>query len=162
DIEIALLQYLQQRHQHVSWELLVSGPGLVNIHEFLCHFRRDKMPNWLRHAMREGDAAATISEAAQKQSCPLCMEALNLFVRLFGVEAGNHALKIMATGGVYLGGGIAPKILDQLKDQTFLDAFFAKGPMTSLMRDMPVTVVLNENTALYGAARYAVIKLTGR
>ncbi|WP_456380109.1 glucokinase [Thiolapillus sp.] len=155
EIEIALLQYLRQRYGHVSWELVVSGMGLINIHDFLCAYRREKIPRWLLEAMLGGDTAAAISRAAQEEKCPICTEALALFVRLYGREAGNHALKIMATGGVYIGGGIAPKILEQLQNQAFLEAFFTKGSMEALMQDMPVTVILNENTALYGAALYA-------
>ncbi|WP_456416475.1 glucokinase [Thiolapillus sp.] len=159
EIEIALLQYLRQRYDHVSWELVVSGMGLINIHDFLCVYHREKIPRWLLEAMLGGDAAVAISRAAQEKKCPVCTEALALFVRLYGREAGNHALKIMATGGVYIGGGIAPKILEQLQDKTFLEAFFAKGSMEALMRDMPVTVVLNENTALYGSALYAEARM---
>lgn len=159
DIEIALLQYLQQRHQPVSWERIVSGAGLSNIHEFLCHYHNQESPPWLHEALQQGDPAAVISRAAIEKTCLLCTEALALFVRLYGVEAGNHALKIMATGGVYIGGGIAPKILEQLQQGSFLQAFFAKDGMESLMRDMPVTVILNEDTALYGAALYAVSRM---
>jgi len=162
EIEIALLQYLQQRYDHVSWELVVSGMGLINIHDFLCAYRQEKIPQWLLDAMFSSDAAAVISRAAQEGKCPICTEALNLFVRLYGREAGNHALKIMATGGVYIGGGIAPKILEQLQDSAFLEAFFAKGSMEALMRDMPVTVILNENTTLYGAALYTAAQMNRR
>ncbi len=162
EIEIALLQYLQQRYDHVSWELVVSGMGLINIHDFLCAYRQEKTPQWLLDAMFSSDSAAVISRAAQEGKCPICTEALNLFVRLYGREAGNHALKIMATGGVYIGGGIAPKILGQLRDSAFLEAFFSKGSMEALMRDMPVTVILNENTALYGAVLYTVAQMNRR
>ena len=102
-----------------------------------------------------GDRAAVIALAARAAACALCGEALDLFVHCYGVEAGNHALKIMATGGVYLGGGIAPKILDKLEEPTFLQGFRAKGRMASLMRAMPVKVILNDRAALFGAALYA-------
>ena len=89
----------------------------------------------------------------------MCREALDLFVHLYGVEAGNHALKIMATGGVYLGGGIAPKNLERFRDPTFLRGFRSKGQMEHLMHDMPVKVILNERTALYGPALFAASEI---
>ncbi len=159
DLEIALLQYLKQRHPHVSWERVVSGMGLLNIYEFLRDHRDSKTPVWLAEEMKTGDQAAAISKAAQEGRCPLCSETLELFVHLYGVEAGNQALKIMSTGGVYLGGGIAPKNLDLLRKGTFLRAFWSKGRMEPLMRDMPVKVILNNRTALYGAAVFAGLKI---
>lgn len=158
-LEIFLLHYLQRQYDHVSWERVVSGMGLVNIHAFLTEHRQAKTPAWLRAEMRDGDSAAAITRAAQAQRCPLCSETLDMFVRLYGVEAGNHALKIMATGGVYIGGGIAPRILEQLKGENFLRGFWSKGRMEPLMRGMPVSVILNERTALYGAAVYAGSKV---
>ncbi len=105
--------------------------------------------------MREGDPAAAISAAAQQQRDAICVETLGLFVHLYGAEAGNLALKIMATGGLYIGGGIAPKILQQLQNGGFIDAFCAKGRMRDLLERIPVRVILNDETALQGAAAYA-------
>jgi glucokinase len=155
DLEIALLQYLKQRYPHVSWERVVSGMGLVNIYEFLRDYRGSETPAWLAGEMKAGDQAAAISKAAQASRCPVCTETLELFVHLYGVEAGNHALKIMSTAGVYLGGGIAPKNLDYFREGIFLKSFWSKGRMESLMRDMPVKVILNDRTALYGPAVFA-------
>ncbi len=155
EIEIALLRHLMARYGHVSWERVVSGPGLVNIYEFLLAQRDTETPPWLAQAMRGGDRAAEISKAAEARRCPVCAEALGLFARLYGAEAGNHALKIMARAGVYIGGGIAPKILRRLEQGGFLEAFRAKGRMEPLLREMPVKVILNEKTALYGPALYA-------
>jgi len=155
DLEIDLLNYLRRRHDHVSWERVVSGMGLVNIFGFLCEYRRAQAAPWLDEEMRSGDAAAAISRAALAGRCPISGEALDLFVHLYGVEAGNQALKLMATGGVFIGGGIAPKILERLKEPAFMQAFRAKGRMESLMREMPVKVILNDQTALYGPALYA-------
>lgn len=155
DREIALLRFLRARHGHVSWERVVSGMGLVNLFEFLCDCHQAAPPSWWSAAEAQGDGAAAISRAAREGRCELCREALDLFVRLYGAEAGNHALKIMATGGVYVGGGIAPRILDELKGPAFLQAFFDKGRMSALMRGMPVKVILNDRTALYGAGLYA-------
>lgn len=155
ELEIELLRFLMARYGHVSWERLVSGPGLVNIHDFLVHHRRHSVADWLRDELQAGDPAAAISRAAQDGRDALCGEALALFVRLYGVEAGNLALKMMASGGLYLGGGIAPKILDQLAGGAFMDAFRAKGRMRGLLEQMPVRVILNDRTALYGPAVYA-------
>jgi glucokinase len=113
------------------------------------------MPDWLQQAMSEGDAAAVIAETAQQGRDDTCAEALGLFVHLYGIEAGNLALKIMATGGLYIAGGIAPKILPQLRDGTFIKAFCAKGRMQGLLERIPVRVVLNDEAALQGAAMYA-------
>ena len=159
ELEIALLRYLLQQYDHVSWERVVSGMGLVNIHAFLTDFRRMPVPDWLREQLLSGDAAAAISSAALARRCPVCSEALDLFVHLYGVEAGNQALKLMATGGVYIGGGIAPRIIDKLREPDFLYGFQSKGRMESLMRSMPVRVILNPLTALRGAAVYAEMLL---
>jgi glucokinase len=155
DIETALLGFLTERYEHVSWERVVSGPGLVHIYEFLSDTLQEEIPSWLSEQMEHGDAAAAIAEAAQSGRCPVCSQALDQFVHCFGSEAGNLALKLMATGGVYLGGGIAPKILDRLRQPTFMEAFKAKGRMSSLVQSMPVKVVLIDTTALRGAAYYA-------
>lgn len=152
DMEIALLKHLQQRHTHVSWERIVSGPGLVSLHEFLCLHRNAPIPDWLQHEMRQGDAAAVIANVAMSARDELCVEALDWFVRLFGAEAGNLALKMMGRGGLYLGGGIAPKILPRLQTGAFLNAFFSKGRMRPLLEAMPVSVILNDRAALYGPA----------
>jgi len=155
ELDMALLRHLQTRHEHVSWERVVSGNGLVSIHECLCQLRQQPAPDWLQQAMRAGDPAAVISETAQQGSDAICVEALGLFVHLYGVEAGNLALKIMATGGLYVAGGIAPKIMQQMQDGTFIKAFCAKGRMQGLLEQMPVRVVLNDEAALQGAAVYA-------
>ena len=152
DMEIALLRYLQQRHEHVSWERIVSGPGLISLHEFLCQHRGVPLPDWLQHERYEGDAAAAIANAALSERDDLCVETLDWFVRLYGAEAGNLALKVMSRGGLYLGGGIAPKILPRLQNEIFLNAFFNKGRMRPLLEAMPVKVIINDRAALYGAA----------
>lgn len=155
DIEVALLRHLQQRHQHVSWERIVSGPGLISLHEFLLLHRRATAPDWLQHEMRQGDAAAALANAALSGRDELCAEALDWFVRLYGAESGNLALKVMSRGGLFLGGGIAPKILPRLQQGAFLDAFFNKGRMRPLLEAMPVKVILNDRAALYGSALLA-------
>jgi glucokinase len=154
DLEIALLKYLRERFGHASWERVVSGMGLVNVHEFLRAYRGVPAPPWLREEMSTGDTAAAISRAATEDRDALCVEALDLFIHLYGVEAGNHALKIMATGGVYLGGGIAPKNLERFKGPLFMQGFLDKGRMQPLLEAMPVKIILNDRTALYGPALY--------
>lgn len=154
-LEFALHGHLSRRFDHVSWERIISGPGLVEIYRFLLAYRQLEAPAWFTAALPESDPAAMISESAMEGSCPLCSEALNLFISLYGREAGNLALKQMATGGVYIGGGIAPKILSRLRKGGFLQAFNAKGRMSPLMHSMPIKVLLNDRTALFGPAAYA-------
>jgi len=157
ELEIALLEFLARRFGgHVSWERIVCGPGLVNLHDFLIEHRHlDPASEHAEHVRREDPAV--ITEAALKGSCPLCVEALDLFVKFYGAEAGNLALKLMATGGVYLGGGIAPKILEKLREPGFINAFRNKGRMAPLMERIPVRVIAREGAALLGAARYAAL-----
>lgn len=152
EMDIALLCHLRQRYGHVSWERVVSGMGLLNLHEFLRLHRRSAVPQWLSEQMSAGDAAAAISRAALSGRDEICVETLNWFVRLYGAEAGNLALKVMSRGGLYLGGGIAPKILPLLQQDAFLDAFLDKGRMRPLLEAMPVKVILNDRAALYGPA----------
>jgi len=154
-LEVELFNFLAGRFGHVSWERVLSGPGLVNLYEFLRFHRRAVTPSWLESEMVEGDSAAAIANAALSGQDGICEETLELFVDLYGAEAGNHALKIMATGGVFIGGGIAPKILNKLKEPTFMTAFRDKGRMAQLMGGMPVRVILNDRAALYGPAVYA-------
>jgi len=155
ELEVELLKHLQQSHAHVSWERIVSGPGLVCLHEFLCHYRNKPVPADLHKSMKQGDPAAVISEAALDGKDALCVEALEWFVRLYGAEAGNLALKVMSRAGIYLGGGIAPKILPFLKSGSFLEAFFNKGRMRPLLEAMPIKVILNDRAALLGSALHA-------
>ncbi|MCK5383320.1 MAG: glucokinase, partial [Gammaproteobacteria bacterium] len=154
ELEFELLRYLLDRFAHVSWERVLSGPGLVNIYTFLQKYHKHEAPGWLSESMHTGDPAAAISQAALLEQDEVCVDALDLFVHFYGVEAGNLALKIMATGGVYLGGGIAPKIIEKLKGERFLQSFRSKGRMQALLESMPLRVILNDRTALYGPAVY--------
>lgn len=155
DVEVALLFHLQKIHGHVSWERVVSGMGLVDLHGFLRNHRRAALPVWLEEAMRAGDAAAAISRAALDGSDDISCETLERFVQLYGAEAGNLALKTMSRGGVFVGGGIAPKILPLLQRGEFVESFLAKGRMRPVLESMPVRVILNERVALYGPALHA-------
>lgn len=154
-LEIDLFRYLSGRYGHVSYERIVSGPGLVNVFHFLRDSGRGTEPQWLTDEMAHGDAAAAISRAALEGKCGLCETAVDLFVSVFAAEAGNLALKVMATGGVYLGGGIAPKMLTKLSGPLFMHSFVGKGRMQPLLESMPVKVITNDKTALIGAARCA-------
>jgi glucokinase len=156
ELQGELFEYLSRRLGHVSCERVLSGPGLVNIYGFLRDTGRGNESASVVEAMRNGDPAAAISHAALTDACQLCVEALEILVQIYGAEAGNVALKLLATGGVYLGGGIAPKILSELQRPAFLEAFLAKGRMRPLLEAIPVQVILNENTALQGAARGAL------
>jgi glucokinase len=152
--EFALFQFLQRTHGHVSWERVASGTGIGNLHAFLLEWRGGELPAWLREEMAAGDPSAAIARAATEARCPICMEAMELFARLYGREVGNAALKHLALGGVYLGGGVAPKNLDLLRAGGFAAAFLDKGRMGPLMERMPVKVILEQRTPLFGAARF--------
>jgi glucokinase len=156
ELETELLGYLASRYGHVSYERVVSGPGLVNIFDFLRDTKRGTEPRWFTEEMLRGDPAAAISRAAMEGRCPLCEQALDIFISIYAAEAGNLALKLMATGGVYVGGGIAPKILPKLMAPCFMQSFVGKGRMQPLLESIPVRVIINEETALMGAARCAV------
>ena len=160
DLEVDLLLHLRKKFgPHVSWERVVSGPGLYNIYEFLRDTGRGAEPSWLREALDRGDRPAVISRAAREGTSPLCAQALGLFVSAYGAEAGNLALKLLATGGVYVGGGIAPKIADTLQ-RFFMEAFVAKGRLKRVLEAIPVRVILNDRAALLGAARWMALRAT--
>ena len=155
--QIELLEYLGDEFDHVSFERVLSGPGLVNIYKFLKARAPGAEPQWLADEFaRDDDAAAVISEAALKGRDPRCVEALRIFTDIYGAEASNLALKFMALGGVYVGGGIAPKILATLSAGGFVRAFLAKGRLDKVLARIPVWVSLNPAAALMGAARCAM------
>jgi glucokinase len=158
DLQIELLRFLSHEFGHVSWERVLSGPGLFNIYRFLRDTGRGEEPDWLTHELQQQDPSAVISQAALADSSALCRQALDLFVVLYGAEAGNLALKLMATAGVYVGGGIAPKILQKLIDSTFMAAFVAKGRLKPLLQRIPVRIIMNDKVALLGAARFATLQ----
>ncbi|QWV95278.1 glucokinase [Geomonas oryzisoli] len=155
DLETELLLYLQAKHGRVSYERVLSGPGLHDIYRFLRDKRYYNEQAAVVQAMATLDPPAVITRAALKGSCPMCVKAVDMFIAVYGAEAGNAALRFLATGGVYLGGGIAPKILDLLRGATFMVAFTAKGRLSPLVQSIPVYVILNEDTALLGAGRAA-------
>jgi glucokinase len=156
--QVELLKYLRGRFGHVSYERVLSGPGLVNIFEFLRDTGKGRAPDWLVAEMVESDAAKAISEGGLRGQCPICEQALDIFVSVFGAEAGNLALKMKAIGGVFLAGGIAPKILPKLQTSKFLEVFLEKGRLRRLMAMIPIQVITDDKLALLGAARCALVE----
>lgn len=160
ELEIELLRYLLTKFERVSLERVVSGLGLQNIYNFLRDTKRAEEPIWLAEEIKKSiDAGAVISQNGLAGKSAICEQTLDIFVSLYGAEAGNMALRLLATGGAYIGGGIAPKILPKLKEKAFLDAFSAKGRMRELLELMPVRVILNDKAALLGAAHFAYYEL---
>ena len=155
DLEVDLLRFLRKEFGRVSYERVLSGPGLHNIYRFLRETGYAPEPVWLTDRLRIGNPAAVISEVALAGGHPLCVTALELFVSIYGSEAGNLALKALAVGGVFVGGGIAPKIRAKLTDGTFLAASADKGRYRDLMASIPVRLVLNPQAPLLGAAHVA-------
>jgi glucokinase len=161
ELQIELLRFLTARFGRVSYERILSGPGLVNVYEFLRETGCEKESSAVADAMQKGDHAAAISRAALESSDALAEKALDLFIAVFGAEASNLGLKIMATGGLFLAGGISPKILPKLKGPCFMHAFLDKGRMRQLVEAMPVHVVTNEKVGLLGAARCGAVRTRG-
>ena len=159
DVQIELLRFLGARFGHVSYERILSGPGLLNVYEFLRQTEGGKESEELVSAMKQGDPAAAISRAALEGSDALAEKTLDLWVRVYGAEAANLALKVMATGGLFLAGGISPKILAKLKGPSFMQSFLEKGRMRSLVEAMPVQVIMNDKAGLLGAARCAAVRV---
>jgi glucokinase len=169
-LEGGLLAFLRDRHGQVSVERVLSGPGLVNVYEFLREAGGGEEPPWLSAALREGDPAAAISAAAMGGRSETCSRAVDLFLEAYGAEAGNWALRTLAAGGLYVGGGIARKLLGPAGGapeawrararETFLRGFHDKERMRSLLESVPVRVILDERAPLVGAARFAIESAT--
>lgn len=157
ELDAEFYLHLQKKFGHVSWERVLSGQGQVNIYEFLRKRSGVAEPCWLAEEMEQKDPAAVITQNGLAKKDAICEESLDLFVRYYGVQSGNVALTIMATGGLYIGGGIAPRILSKLKEPLFMNAFLDKGRMRPLLEKIPVKVILNAKTALIGAAHRAAM-----
>ena len=157
-LQIELVRFLAARFGHVSYERILSGPGLVNVYEFLRETGCGKESAEFAEALRQGDPAAVISHAAVDGTDSLSEKALDLWVSVYGAEAGNLALKVMGTGGVFLAGGISPKILGKLRGPLFMQSFLAKGRLRPLLEAIPVQVITNTNAGLLGAARCAAAR----
>ncbi len=165
-LEMELLQHLRAGlNGHVSWERVCSGIGLKNIYAFLRDVKKMEESSALRQRMQEEDPNSVIGELGESGENELCAKTLNIFVSVYGAEAGNLALKILAHGGIYVGGGIAPKVLKTMQSGAFMDAFCDKGRMHDLVANMPVRIILESRAALMGAAAYAEARaadLSGR
>ncbi len=158
NLQVELLQFLESRYGHVSYERVLSGPGLVNVYEFLRGKGYGDEPEGFAARLEHADAAAAISGAALDGSNRLAEQALDLWISVYGAEAGNLALKVMATGGIFLSGGITPKILPKLGGPLFMRAFLEKGRLRSLLEAVPVQVIINDKAGLLGAARCAAAR----
>jgi len=155
ELQVDLLRSLRVEFGHVSWERLLSGPGLANIYHFLQARLGHAAPDWLRARLQREDPGAVIGEVALAGRDPVCVEALDLFVSIYGAQAGNLALETLALGGLVVGGGIAPKIKTKLADGRFMAAFRAKGRMEPLLASMSVKAALEPRAGLLGAAHVA-------
>jgi glucokinase len=155
--EIDLLRFLKQKYNgRISFERVVSGMGMSNIYEFLREVKGMEEPVWLAEKIAAvDDPNSVITEMGLAAKSELCAKTLDMFVSAYGAEAGNLALKVMSVGGLYVGGGIAPRILEKLKDGTFMRAFTDKGRLSQLLINMPVRIILESRAALMGAAAYA-------
>jgi glucokinase len=155
-----LLNWMRERYpEHVSYERVLSGPGIHMLYEFLLDIGYEAAPDCMKKIVQSKDPSAMVSRCALKDKDPLCLEALNLFAEIYGAEAGNLALKSMSTGGVYIGGGIAPKILEVLREDQFMNGFVRKGRFEKMLRKIPVRLSMHTDTALLGAAYFALDRL---
>ncbi len=154
-VEADLMLFLRNSYEHVGVERVVAGPGIHNIYRFLRSRADAPEPGWLTSALMTGDPSAVISQAALEEKDAICEQTLDIFTSAYGSEAGNIALRFLATGGMYVAGGIAPKILSKIEEGAFLESFLSKDTYRPLLQSMPFHVVLNEKTALLGAAHYA-------
>jgi glucokinase len=153
--QIELLRFMRLRYPQVSWELILSGRGFRTLHEFLSPTTKHPVFD-----DPDADPAPFITKSGLDKTCPVCVEALDLWTEIYGAEAGNLALKVLALGGVYVAGGIAVKILDKMKDGTFFNTFKDKWHFTPMLENVPVSVVLNESAPLIGAAYEALASLS--
>jgi glucokinase len=158
-LEMELLGYLQQKYGRISCERILSGPGIRNVFEFLRDTHKAEEPAWLRDQLNAAsDQPPLISKLALEGKAAICDQTLSIFVSVFGAEAGNCALRFMSTGGIFIGGTIAAKILPKMKDPAFMQSFLDKGRMETLLKDMPVKIVLNDDSGIIGAARYTLVQ----
>jgi glucokinase len=159
--EIDLMRHLQKKLSgRVSYERVIAGVGIKDVYDFLRDVRKMDEPAWLRERLAEGDPNAVIGELGESGQSEICAKTLDMVVSAYGAEAGNLVLKVLAIGGLYVGGGIAPKLLKKLQDGTFMKAFTDKGRMSDLLVQTPVRVILESRAALMGAAAYAEARAT--
>ena len=159
DLEIELLSYLLKKYGRVSCERILSGPGIKNIYDFLRDTRKAEEPDWLNKQMADAsDPPAVISQLAQRKQAAICEQTMSIFVSVYGAETGNCALHFLSTGGIFIGGSIAARNLASMKNPIFMQSFMDKGRMEPLLKDMPVKIVLNDDSGIIGAARYTLIQ----
>ncbi|HUZ60120.1 MAG TPA: glucokinase [Hanamia sp.] len=152
EFDFELFTFLQKKFDHVSWEHLVCGPGIVNIYQFLREEKKREEPGWLKEEIMKEDAAAVISRRVLQSE--ICKETMQLFIRFLAYESANLVLKLKATGGLFIGGGIAPQIVSLLENNAFHASFCQSGRLNYLLEKVPVKIILNAKTALLGAAFY--------
>lgn len=162
DLDVELWRYLHKKYGHVSWERILSGPGIADLYYFLYDYRKPDGPDPVRHEAEKTDPAVLITGYAKDGSSEVCKETVSLFVRFLAIEAAQLALKAKAVGGIYIGGGIVPKNLESLNAEVFRENFIASGRMNSFLKDIPINVILNDKTALYGAGLLAASGLNIR
>jgi glucokinase len=158
-LDIGILQHFQEKYGHVSWERLISGPGILDLYLFLRQISGIKEPQWLSDEMSQKNPSATITKTAQEGKDAVCVETLDHFIRFLAIEASQLALKFKATGGIYVGGGILPKIISGINQEVFYNNFVQSGRLNALLDLVQVKVILNEKTALLGAASYGAMAL---
>lgn len=159
DLQMELLSFLQKKYGRISCERVLSGPGIRNIYEFLRDAHRAEEPSWLKEQMTTApDVPALIAKLAQEGKAALCDQTMKMFVTIFGAETGNCALHYMTTGGIFIGGSIAAKNVSRMQDPAFMTAFLGKGRMESVLKDMPVKIILSDDCGLIGAARYTLVQ----
>lgn len=156
-LDVELWKFLKTKFDHISCERVISGQGIHNIYQFLRNYRNEKEPEWLTKQFQNEDPPIVISTAALEKKDPICTETMHLFIRYLSVESAQLALKTKATGGLYIGGGIAPKILGLINKEKFYKNFISFGRMEHLLKTFPVKIVLKDQTALIGAAYYAAM-----
>ena len=159
ELQTELLVYLQKKYGRISCERILSGPGIKNIYDFLRDTNKADEPEWLRTQISAApDPPALISRFALEGKAAICDQTLSIFVSVFGAQTGNCALNFMSTGGIFIGGSIAAKIVPRMKDPVFLESFLDKGRMGTILKDMPVKIVINDDCGMIGAARYTLIQ----
>ncbi|WP_252736928.1 glucokinase [Zobellia galactanivorans] len=159
DFDYEIWKYFQQKYGHVSWERLLSGQGIRDTYQLIRNVSGEKESDAFKAKMAKEDPAAVITKTAIEGTDPVCMETLDLFVRFLAIETSQLALKFKATGGIFIGGGIMPKIIKGMNREAFNDNFMQSGRLNSLLQMVPVNVILNDNTALLGAGYYAAMSL---
>lgn len=159
EFDIEFLRHLQKQYGHVSWERIISGPGIFNIYKFLKAFKNIEEPKWFSEKILKEDPAAVISSCATTNTYPACGETIELFTRYLATETAQLALKFKATGGIFIGGGIIPKIINIFDKKLFIENFLQVNRMNPLLENIPVQLILNQYAPKYGTALYAAMQL---